>query len=622
MKLKKSGEMNMLKAIKSRQQVQLAETVLFVLFSAVILLSRIWYIRESNVLAIRNDEYGYWSHAALFSGHDWSDVLSGHMNWYSYGYSLILTPLFWISHNLYFMYKAAIVLNGIFSILSFCICFACARILFPKITRWVLLIISFTVCMYSSYITQGPIAWSETFLYFIVWLMIYLFLKFSQEPTVPRALRLSLCIGACYITHNRTIGIVAAYFCIVLLLRLTDAINWKIFLALLSPLILILFVNVNIKTYLCIMEGFGLKPKNGMGAQKEHLLSLLTLDGWWNFIRSFSGQMWSLMTSSFGLLFWGLLRCVSQVFSAVRKKSAEPHTIFYLFTLLASLGTFFVSAISLIDPASITNLDTNADLSYFIYTRYDECIIGILLLCGLLELVTRKKDLLFACHTAVCVFLYLVCSVILCFNLQRITGNWHYRSFCAAGIGFYRLYSENFSMKQCMLIAAPVFFVLLLLLSFSIKRFQKLHIAIACLLLVAIFVPTGLYSAKIGTINSQLGKVSSGNLAMYHQLKEVVGNCPVYCTLDDTNNFRIAYELQVNLIDTHVYSITMDDLPRGEDGYFICCSNGNMDDFEGDDYYLLAQSNAYMVLAKGDELAEKIKPKVTKPLTNLNDIVN
>lgn len=94
----------MISAIKKQYKL-----LLFFICSIIIFIFRIWYIRESNVLAIRNDEYGYWTHAALFTGHDWSDVFAGHMNWYSYGYSLILTPLFWISHNLHFMYKAAIV---------------------------------------------------------------------------------------------------------------------------------------------------------------------------------------------------------------------------------------------------------------------------------------------------------------------------------------------------------------------------------------------------------------------------------------------------------------------------------------------------------------------------------
>lgn len=603
----------MINAVKKQYR-----TILFLLFSAVIFIFRIWYIRESNVLAIRNDEYGYWTHAALFTGHDWSDVFAGHMNWYSYGYSLILTPLFWFSHNLHLMYKTAIVLNGIFAILTYYLCIRCAKILFPETERWLLLTVSFMVCMYSSYITQGPIAWSETFLYLLVWLLLYLFLCFEQHPTVSRAILLSLSMGACYITHNRTIGIVTAYFLIVLFLRLTDAIDWKLFAAMLLPLIIILFVNIDIKAYLCTAEGFGLKPKNGMGAQKDHLLSLLTPQGWWNLIRSLSGQLWSLMTATFGLLFWGLIHCAARVLHAFRSKKPERYTTFYLFTLLASIGTFLISAISLIDPASITNLDSDTDLTYFIYTRYDECIIGILLLLGFLELALCRKNrnflLLLICEAC----FYGTVSVILYFNLQRITDTWHYRSFCAAGIGFYRLFSEKFAQHWCMLIGCAGAFVLLVLLTFYKQRFRSLHLAAACCLLTAVFIPTGLYSAKIGTINSQLGKVTSGNLDMFDQLKNVVGSRDVYCTLDNTKNYRIAYELQLNLIDTHVYSITMEDLPTEEEGYFICCSNGDLDSFEGDDYYMLTQSRYYVIVIKGDALMQELAPKVEQELVNLN----
>ncbi len=597
-----------------RRQLQL---LLFLLCSAVIFISRIWYIRQCNTLAIRNDEYGYWSHAALFTGHDWSDVFAGHMNWYSYGYSLVLTPLFWFSHDLRLMYKAAIVLNGMFSILTFYICLRCAQMLFPKISRWILILVSFMVCMYSSYITQGAIAWSETFLYLLVWLLLYLFLLLEQRPSASRALLLSLCMGGCYITHNRTIGIVTAYILTVMFLRLTNAVDWKLFIALLGPLLIILFFNVHIKTYLCMIEGFGLKPKNGMGAQKEHLLSLLTIEGCQNLARALCGQLWSLMTSTFGLLFWGLARCTSRVFHAFRTKKAQRHTTFYLFTLLASVGSFLISAISLIDPAAITNLHSNTDLSYFIYTRYNECIIGILLLLGFLELAGRKKDWKSALLLAGSIILYAGMGTVLYFNLQRITDTWHYRSFCAAGIGFYRLFSKTFAMRWCILAAGTVFFLMLLLLTFYKKQFRNLHLVLACLLLTAAFIPTGLYSAKIGTINSQIGKVTSGNLDLYNQLKEVVGNRDVYCTLDDTSNYRIAYELQVNLIDTHVLSITMEDLPVHEEGYFICCSNGDIEHFEGTDYYLLKQSKSYAVIIKGDDLAEETAPYVEQELLNL-----
>lgn len=595
-----------------------AGTLLSVVFSIIIFIFRIWYIRDTNVLAIRNDEYGYWTHAALFSGHDWSDVFAGHMNWYSYGYSLVLTPLFWFTHNLHLMYKAAVIGNGIFAILTYCLCIRCAGMLFPKAAQWLTRTISFMVCMYSSYLTQGPIAWSETFLYLLVWLLFYLFLCFEQHPDVNGALLLSLCMGACYITHNRTIGIVTAYILTVLFLRFTDAIDWKLFAALLLPLTIVLFANINIKAYLCTVEGFGLKPKNGLGAQKDHLLSLLTLQGWQNLLQSLSGQLWSLMTSTFGLAFWGIVHCASHILHAFMAKKPKRHMTFYLFTLLACAGTFLVSAISLIDPASITNLDADTDLTYFIYTRYNECIIGILLLTGFWELAFCQKNRRFLLLTVCEICFYAVVSAVLSINLQRITDTWHYRSFCAAGVGFYRLFSETFDMRWCILIAGAAALALAALLTFYRPRFFRLHLAAACLLLTAIFIPTGLYSAKIGTINSQRGKVSSGNLAMFDLLGDVVGSRDVYCTLDNTKNYRIAYELQVNLIDTHVWSITLEDLPTEEDGYFICCSNGDLSHLEGDDFYLLTQSKYYAIVIKGDALMEELAPKVEQELVNLN----
>ena len=243
-----------------------------------------------------------------------------------------------------------------------------------------------------------------------------------------------------------------------------------------------------------------------------------------------------------------------------------------------------------------------------------------MLLLGFWELYSCKKDRKFLLSTISAALLYAAACVLLQDSLQQVTDTWHYRPFCAAGIGFYRLFSETFSMRCCVLIAAAGFFILVLLLTFYKKHLQHLHLTAACLLLTAVFIPTGLYSAESGTILSQRGKVSCGNLAMYGQLKKVVGKQDVYCTLDDTKNYRIAYELQVNLIDTHVYSITLEDLPVLEDNYFICCSNGDLDHIDGTDYYLLAQSNAYTVLVKGDALAREIAPHTEQQLKNLNDI--
>lgn len=56
------------------------------------------------------DEFGYWSYAAGLAGYDWSDIASLG-SYYSYGYSLILLPVFLIFKDGVIAYRAAMVVN-------------------------------------------------------------------------------------------------------------------------------------------------------------------------------------------------------------------------------------------------------------------------------------------------------------------------------------------------------------------------------------------------------------------------------------------------------------------------------------------------------------------------------
>lgn len=312
--------------------------------------------------------------------------------------------------------------------------------------------------------------------------------------------------------------------------------------------------------------------------------------------------MWALFTSTFGLLFWGAWRCCSRIVKALREKKAGPHTMFYLFTLLASLGTFCVSAISLIEPWTITEVTNDTDLSYFTYTRYDECIIGILLLLGFLELANHKKNKRFALIVLLEAVVYGFCNLILYINLLQVTGTTHYRSFCVAGIGFFHIFGDNFTQGGCALIGGGMALLLVLLCTFRKKQHKHRNLIIACLLCVAVFVPTGLYSAWIGPIISQNGKITCGNQGLYQTLGNYVGDYDVYCLLENTKNFRIGYELQVNLMKTHVHLITPEELPVNEgNGYFICIEKSNQTRYENSDYYLLQESVSYAVLFRGSE---------------------
>ena len=56
------------------------------------------------------DEFGYWSYAAAAAGYDWSGIVSLN-SYYSYGYSVILLPVFLLFQDGLMAYRAAVTVN-------------------------------------------------------------------------------------------------------------------------------------------------------------------------------------------------------------------------------------------------------------------------------------------------------------------------------------------------------------------------------------------------------------------------------------------------------------------------------------------------------------------------------
>ena len=76
-------------------------------------------IDKTYQMYILGDEFGYWTNAAYMFGYNWSSVTS-HNTYYSWGYSLLLVPLFYIS-NWKIRYQVALAINITLMIIAFCI---------------------------------------------------------------------------------------------------------------------------------------------------------------------------------------------------------------------------------------------------------------------------------------------------------------------------------------------------------------------------------------------------------------------------------------------------------------------------------------------------------------------
>ena len=73
---------------------------------------------KSTVSELIPDEFGYWTYAATLSGCDWSDIVSLG-SYYSFGYTLILYPIFQIFQDSIVAYRAAVTVNFLLMILAY-----------------------------------------------------------------------------------------------------------------------------------------------------------------------------------------------------------------------------------------------------------------------------------------------------------------------------------------------------------------------------------------------------------------------------------------------------------------------------------------------------------------------
>ena len=194
----------------------------------ILLFLSIYNIKHLVQPSVLNDEFGYWANAAYIFGYDWSGV-SFLSPYYSYGYSLLLAPLFFIQDSIV-RYQAAIVLNAVFYILSYLISYKCARKIFPISKSSFTALFCMIPALYSNNLLQANLAWTEATLYLCFWILFYLLLLIKTQPKLYYFLFLAIVSVYMYATHQRTLGAVIALFIVIILLIATRQITWKHFL--------------------------------------------------------------------------------------------------------------------------------------------------------------------------------------------------------------------------------------------------------------------------------------------------------------------------------------------------------------------------------------------------------
>ena len=177
---------------------------------AIIIWVTIYNIKSLNIVTILNDEFGYWSNAALIAQRPWLS-LSQHTPYYSLGYSLLLIPLFWILQRTSTMYQVAIMLNCAMMVCEYCIAFRVLKKTAQSISGLARVIISFISVFLCTNLFYSQVAWSECFFTFLVWLLVYSFYKLETKISLRWLLFSAAIIILLYITHQKAIGLLIPF---------------------------------------------------------------------------------------------------------------------------------------------------------------------------------------------------------------------------------------------------------------------------------------------------------------------------------------------------------------------------------------------------------------------------
>lgn len=550
------------------------EKIMLTLMSLLVLISRCLLIYYMDGPYIYADEMGYWSHAANMAGLHWS--IDG-TAWYSYGYSLILAPLFLISHNMAVVYKLALLLNAVMGVISYLLCYSIAVRLAPKLERWVVGLLALVAAMYPAFIAQSYSAWAETELFMLVWLLLWLVLHYEERQSLWCAGLIGLTCGYLYLVHNRTIGIMVACAMIAVLMVFVKKMRWQDAGVVLLLLLAVYCINppikgiLNLKYTANFMDTSQGESINTIAGGIYNMKRASSFEGMLALIYSIDGQLWYLIAASGMLFLWGVKACVDKILKE------KEHVLFYSFTLLALAGMVAISTISMMRTAAIDTTQ-RIRLDPFFYGRYIECILGPVLLLGLLHLAQMMIDKKALLWYGTFVVLMIIMALVLGYRLRGVT-DFYVQSCSVYGLEYYRWFGE-FSIGLCTAVAVVLSLGLFLGLGIVGSRregqieeeqakagrvkFSQLRLIAACAVCILFWALTGVQGIRSFEMVEQ--RYTKQYNELFDYIKGLDADRIYVC-----GSYKAAADIQTRTVDKEVIRLTdaATQIPSVEDGNYL-----------------------------------------------------
>ncbi|MCM1386216.1 MAG: hypothetical protein NC231_02725 [Bacillus sp. (in: Bacteria)] len=560
-------------------------------------LVRIFYITKVKGPFVYTDELGYWGHAAAMTGHTWAGVMQN-MPWYAFGYSLLLAPLFLITTNMLVMYRMAVIINIVLSLISFWLAFKVIQKAAPEISG-VLPIgaIAFTATSYSTYIFNSYIGWSETLLVFLLWLLLYELILFEEKPGVGKGILIGVTAGYAYMVHNRVLAVIAALILTMLLLLWRKKIKIQHFLSVVIAIALLFGLSFIGKQYFndllvnnTVLQNAEVNIISGeattFSGQSEKLREVLTLDGIKRFLLNVIGQIWQLLSATYLLVGLGIVFCIHKGIKALKEKQ---NISLYIFPFMALAGTIAMTSLYFIKYVVAGSSDSVVRIDTLFYGRYSDALVGFFIMMALLFLYEKREKKSYAAYIIPICAIYLTASFIIYYNLKDIE-NFYLNTVSTVGIYIFHWLGE-FSVVKCVLMALCV--SALYLIFFLVKMPKQFNRYIGCLLLIFFFSTTALACMRI------VIRGENDYIQQYAQIFDFLNENTkkediIYTTAED----KPAYDLQTRVVDKAVISIDKSQMNAITGSPYIVMPEQDYADYADEGYTMCLQVKDYVIIQR------------------------
>jgi hypothetical protein len=526
-------------------------------------------IKDLNLLTVMNDEFGYWSNAALVAGYDWKD-LAMNTPYYSFGYSLVLIPLFWIFKSTATMYRAAIILNALMLCVSYFCCYFTLKRMPHKASDEYLAAISGAVMLMCGDLFHMKIAWCETFMTMLMWLMVFLIGRLEEKFRYKDYAAIHIIMLLMYITHQRTIGIFISLFMIMFLILYKHKKKKLIILTGLG-IVGIYFAQKGMRIFQDnLIDNSRVTSTNVLSVQADVIEDYANKisDNIIYLSQSIAGKLLYALIATFGSMVIGAKDYLKELFGDLKKRKFDKGFLVKSFIVMSFLIMFALDAVQMM---------TGYRWDVVVYSRYMEFTIFPVAAYSFMcyaDSGKKARYLLFGGFIgAVGMFIYLVRTV------------WsQYGEFfnvtCSPLIGgFYQFGGRTHIEMMCVFIVI-VLTVSILILSFTAHKEGSVHLIPVLVVFVIFNIFMCSYADK--WLNKSRVLFHKNTDPVYKILKSDYRDDELYFIKDDENNYcspNVKF-LQFMLGNREIHVIESIDEVK-EDAIVIVNSNYELEDDSG-----------------------------------------